>query len=62
MPPTDAPPKAEPRKFKFIGCEIIYREACYLAAVSPHRVDVELLRDRHQQDAAWLAAEIRGGR
>ncbi|MGE5528371.1 MAG: DUF1638 domain-containing protein [Patescibacteria group bacterium] len=32
------------RRFKFLGCEIIYREACYLAAVSPHQVDVEFLR------------------
>ena len=29
--------------YKFIGCEIIYREACYLAATVPHRVDVEFL-------------------
>ncbi|HUJ75543.1 MAG TPA: hypothetical protein VL359_11820, partial [bacterium] len=29
---------------KFIGCEIIYREACWLAATSPHLVDVEFLR------------------
>ena len=32
------------RKFKFIGCEILYREACYLAATGPHRVDVQFLR------------------
>ena len=32
------------RRFKFIGCEIVYREACYLAAMCPHRVDVEFLR------------------
>src|ERR1035437_2835780 len=32
------------RKLKFIGCEIIYREACYLAATSAHRVDVQFLR------------------
>lgn len=31
------------RKFKFIGCEIVYREACALAAACPHRVDVEFL-------------------
>lgn len=31
------------RKFKFIGCEIVYREACYLAATSPWQVDVEFL-------------------
>ncbi|MDK1032502.1 MAG: DUF1638 domain-containing protein [Planctomycetia bacterium] len=29
------------RKFKFIGCEIIYREACYLAATSPHQIDLQ---------------------
>ena len=31
-------------KFKFIGCEILYREACFLAAVGPAMVDVEFLR------------------
>ncbi len=31
-------------KYKFIGCEIIYREACYLAATCPRQVDVEVLR------------------
>jgi hypothetical protein len=33
----------KPRR-KFIGCEIIYREACWLAATSPALVDVEFLR------------------
>ncbi|MHC4982862.1 MAG: DUF1638 domain-containing protein [Planctomycetota bacterium] len=34
-----------PRKrLKFIGCEIMYREACHLAAAAPHRVDLEFLR------------------
>jgi len=32
------------RKLKFIGCEIIYREACYLAATSSAKIDVEFLR------------------
>jgi hypothetical protein len=32
------------RKLKFIGCEIIHREACALAAASPHLVDLEFLR------------------
>jgi hypothetical protein len=32
------------RKLKFIGCEIIYREACWLAATSEPMVDVEFLR------------------
>ena len=31
-------------KLKFIGCEIIYREACRLAAASRNMVDVEFLR------------------
>jgi hypothetical protein len=31
-------------KLKFIGCEVLYREACSLAASSGHQVDVELLR------------------
>ncbi len=35
---------AASKKLKFIGCEIIYREACRLAASSPHIVDVEFLR------------------
>ena len=30
-------------RLKFIGCEIIYREACKLVAASPFRVDVEFL-------------------
>ena len=34
----------QPRRLKFIGCEIIYREACRLAALSPHLVDVQFLR------------------
>lgn len=32
------------RNLKFIGCEIIYREACLLAARSPHVVDLQFLR------------------
>lgn len=38
------PETAKPRKLKFIGCEIIYREACWLAATSAFQVDVEFLR------------------
>jgi hypothetical protein len=33
-----------PRTFKYVGCEIIYREACALAARCEHRVDIEHLR------------------
>ena len=32
------------RKLMFIGCEIIHREACWLAATSPALVDLEFLR------------------
>ncbi len=32
------------KRLKFIGCEIIYREACLLAARSPHCVDLQFLR------------------
>jgi len=32
------------KRLKFIGCEILFREACYLAATSPHHVDLEFLR------------------
>ena len=49
-----AEPRPKARRFKFIGCEILYREACYLAAASPHRVDVEFvlkgLHDLPRQD------------
>ena len=34
----------EQKRYKFIGCEIIYREICLLAAESRHIVDVEFLR------------------
>ena len=36
--------QATSRKLKFLGCEIIYREACLLAATSVNRVDVQFLR------------------
>ncbi len=48
-----------PRKFKFIGCEIIYREACLLAARSPDRVDVEFLRKGlHDLETADMVAKV----
>jgi len=47
------------RRFKFIGCEIIYREACALAASVPHRVDVEfLLKGLHDLPRADMLARI----
>ena len=47
------------RKFKFIGCEILYREACHLAATGPHRVDVEfLLKGLHDLERADMLARL----
>ncbi|MFA6133770.1 MAG: DUF1638 domain-containing protein [Phycisphaerae bacterium] len=47
------------RKFKFIGCEIVYREACYLAATGPHHVDVQFLRKGlHDLERADMNAKI----
>ena len=47
------------RKFKFIGCEIVYREACYLAATGPHQVDVEfLLKGLHDLPREDMLAKI----
>ena len=46
-------------KLKFIGCEIVYREACHLAAVAPGRVDVEFLRKGlHDLETADMAQRI----
>jgi hypothetical protein len=50
---------AKPRKLKFIGCEIIYREACYLAATGPLHVDVEFLRKGlHDLERADMSAKV----
>jgi len=47
------------RKFKFIGCEIVYREACYLAATMPNHVDVEFLRKGlHDLETHDMAAKV----
>lgn len=47
------------RKFKFIGCEIVYREACLLAARSSHQVDVEFLRKGlHDLETHEMAAKV----
>ena len=51
--------ESERKRIKFIGCEIIYREACHLAATSPHRVDVEFLRKGlHDLETADMTAMI----
>ncbi len=36
--------KPKPKRYRFIGCEILYREACHLAARAEAMVDVEFLR------------------
>jgi hypothetical protein len=47
------------RRLKFIGCEIVYREACSLAATVPHRVDIEfLLKGLHDLPRADMVAKI----
>ena len=49
----------ETRRFKFIGCEIIYREACFLAATGPHQVDVEfLLKGLHDLPTEDMLAKV----
>ena len=48
-----------PARLKFIACEIIYREACRLAAMAPGRVDLEFLRKGlHDLETADMTARI----
>ncbi len=51
---------AEPaKKFKFIGCEVIYREACHLASASPHQVDLQFLqKGLHDLETPDMTARI----
>ena len=47
------------KKLKFIGCEILYREACHLAATVAHRVDVEFLhKGLHDLETPDMLAKI----
>lgn len=47
------------RMFKFLGCEVLYREACYLAAKVDTRVDVEFLdKGLHDLDSDQMRDEI----
>jgi hypothetical protein len=47
------------RRFKFIGCEVLYREACHLAASGPGRVDVEfLLKGLHDLPRGDMLARL----
>ena len=49
----------ERKRLKFIGCEVIYREVCYLTAMTPHRVDVEFLRKGlHDLEIADMLAKV----
>jgi hypothetical protein len=46
-------------RYKFIGCEIIYREACHLAATVPHRVDVQFLpKGLHERQTEEMLAAV----
>lgn len=50
---------ASTRHFRFLGCEILYREACHLSAVGPHRVDVEFLqKGLHDLQTSDMVAKI----
>ena len=47
------------KKLRFIGCEVIYREACRLAAIGPHHVDLEFLRKGlHDLETPDMMAKI----
>ena len=48
-----------PKRLKFIGCEIIFREACGLAAACSHFVDLEFLRKGlHDLETADMRTRI----
>lgn len=52
-------PDNSPMKLKFIGCEIIYREACLLASRCPHLIDLEFLRKGlHDLERADMISHI----
>ena len=46
-------------KLKLIGCEVLYREACWAVAHSPHQVDVEFLpKGLHDIGGAGMCARL----
>ena len=50
------------KTLKFIGCEIFYREACYLAATGPNQVDLEFFaKGLHDLETADMAEKIQAG-
>jgi hypothetical protein len=52
-------PEQESKKLKFIGCEIIRREACHLTAKTPHRVHVEfLVKGLHDLETPEMLTEL----
>jgi hypothetical protein len=54
-----ATPLVTSRRFKYLGCEILYRESCLLAATTPHRVDVEfLLKGLHDLPREQMLAKL----
>ena len=47
------------KKWKFIGCEIIYREACRLISGAAARIDAEFLpKALHDRQSQEMVAEI----
>jgi hypothetical protein len=48
----------ERKRLKFIGCEIVYREVCYLTAMTPHRVDVEFLHGVHDLETGDMLGRV----
>ena len=50
---------SDQHKRKFIGCEVLYREACLLAATCPDRIDVEFLqKGLHDLPRADMLAKL----
>jgi len=46
-------------KFKLISCEVLYREACWAVAHSPHHVDVEFLpKGLHDIGSAGMCSRL----
>ena len=47
------------KRYKFIGCEVFYREACHLASKTKGLVDVEFLRKGlHDLETSDMVARI----
>jgi len=50
---------SEQKILKFLGCEIIFREACLLASRTSHQVDVEFLRKGlHDLETVDMVAKV----